>query len=98
MVWGRPQSPHGWGALLLSRFSGEKISLPGALKPHVSLPLAWQDTERFQARSQELEHKLVSKEQELEQLVLKQKQVGCVLRHLALTAASSLALAHFPCH
>lgn len=31
--------------------------------------------ERFQARSQELEQKLLSKEQELEQLVQKQKQV-----------------------
>ncbi|XP_036984870.2 EF-hand calcium-binding domain-containing protein 4B isoform X2 [Artibeus jamaicensis] len=31
------------------------------------------DTERFQARSQELEQKLLSKEQELEQLVQKQK-------------------------
>ncbi|XP_066113807.1 EF-hand calcium-binding domain-containing protein 4B [Saccopteryx bilineata] len=33
------------------------------------------DTERFQARSQELERKLLSKEQELEQLVRKQKRL-----------------------
>uniref|UniRef100_A0A8D0LBC9 Calcium release activated channel regulator 2A n=1 Tax=Sphenodon punctatus TaxID=8508 RepID=A0A8D0LBC9_SPHPU len=33
------------------------------------------DTERFQSRSQALEHKLVSKEQELEQLVKKQKRL-----------------------
>ncbi|XP_053895424.1 EF-hand calcium-binding domain-containing protein 4B isoform X1 [Malaclemys terrapin pileata] len=33
------------------------------------------DTERFQSRSQALEHKLVSKEQELEQLVQKQKRL-----------------------
>ncbi|XP_039092289.1 EF-hand calcium-binding domain-containing protein 4B [Hyaena hyaena] len=33
------------------------------------------DMERFQARSQELEQKLLSKEQELEQLVQKQKQL-----------------------
>ncbi|XP_075756704.1 EF-hand calcium-binding domain-containing protein 4B isoform X2 [Pelodiscus sinensis] len=33
------------------------------------------DTERFQSRSQDLEHKLVSKEQELEQLVQKQKRL-----------------------
>ncbi|XP_055250403.1 EF-hand calcium-binding domain-containing protein 4B isoform X1 [Moschus berezovskii] len=33
------------------------------------------DTERFQARSQELEQKLLSKEQELEQLVQKQKRL-----------------------
>ncbi|XP_067387161.1 EF-hand calcium-binding domain-containing protein 4B [Emydura macquarii macquarii] len=33
------------------------------------------DTERFQSRSQELEHKLSSKEQELEQLVQKQKRL-----------------------
>uniref|UniRef100_A0A8C0J6B6 Calcium release activated channel regulator 2A n=1 Tax=Chelonoidis abingdonii TaxID=106734 RepID=A0A8C0J6B6_CHEAB len=33
------------------------------------------DTERFQSRSQALEHKLISKEQELEQLVQKQKRL-----------------------
>uniref|UniRef100_A0A8C4VMC4 Calcium release activated channel regulator 2A n=1 Tax=Gopherus evgoodei TaxID=1825980 RepID=A0A8C4VMC4_9SAUR len=33
------------------------------------------DTERFQSRSQVLEHKLISKEQELEQLVQKQKRL-----------------------
>ncbi|VFV18529.1 ef-hand calcium-binding [Lynx pardinus] len=33
------------------------------------------DMERFQARSQELEHKLLSKEQELEQLIQKQQQL-----------------------
>uniref|UniRef100_A0A8C8S4C6 Calcium release activated channel regulator 2A n=1 Tax=Pelusios castaneus TaxID=367368 RepID=A0A8C8S4C6_9SAUR len=33
------------------------------------------DTERFQSRSQNLEHKLISKEQELEQLVQKQKKL-----------------------
>ncbi|OWK03613.1 hypothetical protein Celaphus_00013878 [Cervus elaphus hippelaphus] len=33
------------------------------------------DTERFRARSQELERKLLSKEQELEQLVQKQKRL-----------------------
>ncbi|XP_050828581.1 EF-hand calcium-binding domain-containing protein 4B isoform X2 [Serinus canaria] len=33
------------------------------------------DTERFQSQSQELEHKLLSKEQELEQLVQKQKRL-----------------------
>ncbi|KAL8188486.1 UNVERIFIED_CONTAM: hypothetical protein K2H54_000616, partial [Gekko kuhli] len=32
-----------------------------------------QDTEKFQSRSQDLEHKLVVKEQELEQLAQKQK-------------------------
>lgn len=41
--------------------------------------VAWQDTGRFQARSQELEQKLVSKEQELEQLAHRQKQVGTPL-------------------
>ncbi|KYO44690.1 EF-hand calcium-binding domain-containing protein 4B isoform X1 [Alligator mississippiensis] len=33
------------------------------------------DTERFQSRSQDLEHKLLSKEQELEQLIQKQKRL-----------------------
>lgn len=41
-----------------------------------ALFLAWQDTERFQARSQKLEHRLLSKERELEQLLQKQKRVG----------------------
>lgn len=41
------------------------------------------DTERFQARSQELEQKLLSKEQELEQLVQKQKRLEgqCMALH-----------------
>lgn len=62
--------------------------------------LAWQDTERFQARSQELEQKLLSKERELEQLVQKQKWVGsCLCPHpLGLTAPSAVARAHCPCH
>lgn len=55
---------------------GESSLHPGAFGPHVSLFLVWQDTERFRARSQELERKLLSKEQELEQLVQKQKRVS----------------------
>lgn len=38
--------------------------------------LARQDTERFQARSRELEKKLSAKEQELERLTQKQSRVG----------------------
>ncbi|XP_069484396.1 EF-hand calcium-binding domain-containing protein 4B [Ambystoma mexicanum] len=34
-----------------------------------------QDTERFQSRSQEMEHKLTAKEQELEQIVQKQRRL-----------------------
>ena len=55
---------------------GESNLHPGAFGPHVSLSLVWQDTERFRARSQELERKLLLKEQELEQLVQKQKRVS----------------------
>lgn len=90
----------GWG-LLLSRFKvGKKITIPGAFRPHTSPCLAWQDTERFQARSQELEQKLLSKERELEQLIQKQKRVGsCLCPHRpGLTAPSAVAHAHFPCH
>uniref|UniRef100_A0A9L0RC29 Calcium release activated channel regulator 2A n=1 Tax=Equus caballus TaxID=9796 RepID=A0A9L0RC29_HORSE len=41
------------------------------------------DTERFQARSRELEQKLVSKEQELEQLIQKQRRLEgqCIALH-----------------
>lgn len=44
--------------------------------PLSSSSLAWQDTERFQARSRELERKLSAKEQELERLNQKQRRVG----------------------
>lgn len=42
----------------------------------LSSSLVWQDTERFQARSRELEKKLSAKEQELERLNQKQRRVG----------------------
>uniref|UniRef100_A0A8C0J6J1 Calcium release activated channel regulator 2A n=1 Tax=Chelonoidis abingdonii TaxID=106734 RepID=A0A8C0J6J1_CHEAB len=50
------------------------------------------DTERFQSRSQALEHKLISKEQELEQLVQKQKRI----LQLSLPAATFLNCQHAP--
>lgn len=58
----------------------------------------WQDTERFQAHSQELEQKLLSKEQELEQLIQKQKRVR-LCHGLGAPGPSLhllLTLAHFP--
>lgn len=59
---------------LLSRFmGGGKNSIQVPLGLTCPSFLVWQDTERFRARSQELERKLLSKEQELEQLVQKQK-------------------------
>ncbi|XP_010843509.1 PREDICTED: EF-hand calcium-binding domain-containing protein 4B [Bison bison bison] len=57
------------------------------------------DTERFRARSQELERKLLSKEQELEQLVQKQKRVNFPLhpqRTQLSTLSSPLFLPTFP--
>ena len=55
---------------------GEKKNLrPGASGSHVSFFLAWQDTKRLQVCSQELEQRLFSKEQELEQLIQKQRRV-----------------------
>lgn len=91
---GRPQSPPGWAGPADEQVQGGKQS---SSQVHLCLPCPslWQDTERFQARSQELEEKLLSKEQELEQLAQKQKRVCCVLRSPALTASSFLALAHF---
>lgn len=94
---GRPQSPPGWAGPAVEQVQGGKMS-PSQVHLGLTCPSLWQDTERFQARSQELEQKLLSKEQELEQLAQKQKRVCCVLRCPALTASSSLALAHFPCH
>lgn len=68
--------------------------------PHMSFFPAWQDTERFQAHSQELEKKLLSKEQELEQLIQKQKRVcfHCDLKAPGSSLHPLLALAHFPCY
>lgn len=78
---------------------GKKISIPGDLG--LTCPSSpWQDTERFQARSQELEQKLFSKEQELEQLVQKQQRVcfpvssACLARHSVLSPSSCLL--HLP--
>lgn len=76
---------------------GNKIFIQVISASH-ALFLAWQDTERFQARSQKLEHRLLSKERELEQLIQKQKRVSfhqcpqmpgprCVL----------FGFTHFPC-
>ena len=67
---------------------GKKVSILGAFGPHVSPFLAWQDTERFQARSRELEQKLVSKEQELEQLIQKQRRVCLSVNSDSLTLHS----------
>uniref|UniRef100_G3THL7 EF-hand domain-containing protein n=1 Tax=Loxodonta africana TaxID=9785 RepID=G3THL7_LOXAF len=59
------------------------------------------DTERFQTLSQELEQQLLSKEQELEQLIQKQKRVcfcQCPQSTWLIILSFSLALAYFPCH
>ena len=101
MLWEGPYNPKGWGGPAVEQVQGGgQISIPSALGPHASFSPAWQDMERFQARSQELEQKLLSKEQELEQLIQKQQQV-CLCRGLG-APGSSLhpppALAHLPCY
>ena len=92
---GRAPKSRGWMGPVADQVpGGDKIPILGACGPHVSSCPAWQDTERFQARSQELEQKLFLKEQELEQLIQKQKRVGFCPR----PQGTALALAYFSCH
>lgn len=80
----------GWALLLSGYKVGEKNPHPRCIWAHVSFFPTWQDTERFQAHSQELEQKLLSKEQELEQLIQKQKRVR-LCRGLGAPGPSSAA-------